>query len=299
MSSVRVGFIGVGAMGSPMAARLAAQGHQVTVFDVRPETARQLAAHAGLSAAANLQEALARQDLVITMLRRSEDVYTALADAVARRVLTSGCTVIDMTSGSPDLTRKIAALLQEQGVTMLDAPVSGGVKGAREGTLTLMVGGTQADYARWSDFLLRSFGSKIFHVGPIGAGQAVKALNNLVSAAGLTAAAEAVIIGKRFGLDPEQMIDIFNVSSGRNHGTETKFKSAILPGTYAGGFRFDLMLKDITIALRLAEQTHTPAELGRACVDMWARAQQELSEDADSTEISRWIESAAARAGQA
>ena len=295
MSRLRIGFIGVGAMGAPMASRLASQGHEVTVFDVRQDVVDTLVQQAGVGAERSAPAAMAGKDLVITMLRKSEDVHAVFVDAVGKGVLKPGCTVIDMTSGSPDLTQKIAALLQEHGIAMLDAPVSGGIKGAREGTLTMMVGGAKADYDRWSEFLLRSFGAKIFHVGPIGAGQAIKALNNLVSAAGLTAAAEAVIIGKRFGLDPEQMIDIFNVSSGRNHGTETKFKSAILPGTYAGGFRFDLMLKDISIALALAEQTDTPAELGRACVDMWARARKELSDDADSTEISRWIEGGASR----
>ena len=288
MNPARIGFIGIGAMGAPMAARLVQAGHTVTVFDAKPGVAERFAVDRGGSAAQSATEAIRNAQLVITMLRTSKDVKNALLGEAAL-VLASGTTVIDMTSGSPEVTKSIAAELQGRGIAMLDAPVSGGVKGAREGALTMMVGGSPSELERWLP-LLKVFGSKIFHVGQVGAGQAMKALNNLVNAAGLTAAAEAIVIGKRFGLDPAQMIDIFNVSSARNHSTETKFKTAILPGTYAGGFAFDLMLKDISIAVNLAEQTGTPAELGHACVALWERARGALSSGADSTEIARWLE---------
>ena len=290
MNSVRIGFIGIGAMGAPMAARLVRAGRTVAVFDAKPGAAERFAADSGAVAARSVTELMQHAELVITMLRTSNDVKDVLLGGGAASALAPGSTVIDMTSGSPELTKVIAENLASRGIAMLDAPVSGGIKGARDGALTVMVGGSKSELERWLP-VLKVFGSQIFHVGPIGAGQAIKALNNLVSAAGLTAAAEAVLIGKRFGLDPVQMIDIFNVSSGRNHSTENKFKNAILPGTYAGGFAFDLMLKDISIAVDLAEQTGTPAELGHACVAMWERAKRVLSPGADSTEIARWLES--------
>lgn len=289
MNRTRIGFIGIGAMGAPMAARLVQAGHSVAVFDAKPGVAERFAAETGAAAPRSLKEAVQDVHLTITMLRTSGDVEDVLLGSGAASTLTPGTAIIDMTSGSPKVTQTIAAELQSRGIAMLDAPVSGGIKGAREGALTVMVGGPEAEFQRWLP-LLHVFGPTIFHVGPIGAGQAIKALNNFVSAAGLTAAAEAVLIGKRFGLDPAQMIDIINVSSGRNHSTENKFKSAILPGTYAGGFALDLMLKDISIAMDLAQQTETAAELGHTCVGMWERAKRELSPGADSTEIARWLE---------
>ena len=277
-------------MGAPMATRLFKAGFPVFVFDAKAGLADKFASETGAAAAASLPELMRSAELIITMLRTSADVGDVLMGAGSS--IQRGSTVIDMTSGSPHVTRAIAGEMASRGISMLDAPVSGGIKGARDGALTIMVGGAEEEFRRWTP-VLQVFGAKTFYVGAIGAGQAIKALNNLVSAAGLTAAAEAVLIGKRFGLDPAQMIDIINVSSGRNHSTENKFKSAILPGTYDGGFAFDLMLKDISIALDLAEQTGTTAPLGRACVEMWGRAKRELGPGADSTEIARWLESAA------
>jgi len=293
MNRGRIGFIGIGAMGASMAARLVKAGHSVTAFDIKPGVAEKFAAETGAAAPRSLAELMQNTQLIITMLRTSADVQDVLLAVEATSAMTAGTTIIDMTSGSPKVTQAIAAEMQSRGIAMLDAPVSGGIKGARDGALTMMVGGAEAEFRRCIP-ILEVFGPKIFHVGPIGAGQAIKALNNLVCAAGLTAAAEAVLVGKRFGLDPAQMVDIFNVSSGRNHSTENKFKSAILPGTYAGGFAFDLMLKDMSIALDLAEQTGTAAELGHICVDMWGRAKRELSPGADSTEIARWLEAGVA-----
>jgi len=152
-----------------------------------------------------------------------------------------------------------------------------------------MVGGERAliDHCRP---LFTAIGREIFETGPLGSGHALKALNNLVSAAGLLAAAEALVVGRRFGLDANVMIDVFNASSGRNNSTENKFKQFVLSGTFASGFSLDLMVKDLATAVELARATDTPAALGSVCRDLWAAAQADLDPGADHTAIVRWLE---------
>jgi 3-hydroxyisobutyrate dehydrogenase len=287
---MRVGVIGLGSMGVPMAARLAAAGHDVAGFDIRPAARAALRAR-GTSASVmtELAELGAHADVAITILPSSREVLAVLLGegGLADR-LRAGAVVVDMTSGVPTETRTIAAALAKRGVAMIDAPVSGGVKGAEAGTLAIMVGGDAAIADRLEP-MLKAMGSRVFHCGPLGAGQAMKALNNYVSAAGLVAAGEAIVVAKRFGLDPERLVDVLNASSGRNNTTENKLRQFVLSGSYDDGFALRLMLKDIGIALGLAQETGTERGIAAATIAVWERAAAALPPDVSHTELIGWL----------
>ena len=171
--------------------------------------------------------------------------------------------------------------------------MSGGVRGAEAGTLTIMAGGSEEQFGTCRP-LLEAVGGYVLHVGPVGAGHALKALNNLLSGTTLLASAEAMLVGRRFGLEPQVMVDAINVSTGRSYSTEYKLPEFVLTGMYDAGFALRLMAKDLRIAAGLAEATGTPLELGRLSTAIWERAAAELPEDADHTEIARWLEKALA-----
>jgi 3-hydroxyisobutyrate dehydrogenase len=200
-----------------------------------------------------------------------------------------GSILIDMSSSSPTGTQALGKILAQHGLFMLDAPVSGGVSRAENGTLAIMVGGDTAVLKHCRP-LFEAMGKRLFETGALGSGHAMKALNNLVSAAGLIAAAEALLIGHRFGLEPTVMIDILNASTGRNNSTENKFKQFILSRTFDSGFSMDLMVKDLTTAVDLARETKTPAVFSVACRELWAAALSKLENEADHTAVVRWFE---------
>ncbi len=287
----RVGFVGLGRMGRPMAARLLGAGFALRVFDARRESAEEFTARYGGTVADSLAELGSGSDAVITMLPDGQVVGRVVAGDGDRLLdgLRPGATVVDMGSSAPVGTAALGRLLARDGIGMLDAPVSGGVPRAEAGTLAIMVGGEPALVERWRP-LLAAMGARIFPTGPLGSGHAVKALNNLVSAAGLVAAAEALLVGRRFGVDPEVMLDVFNASTARNNSTEQKFRPFVFSRTFASGFSLDLMVKDLGTAVELAAATGTPARLGVACRDLWASAQADLDGGADHTEVVRWLE---------
>jgi 3-hydroxyisobutyrate dehydrogenase len=207
--------------------------------------------------------------------------------------LAPGTLIIDMSSSEPARTQTLARRLGRSGVAMIDAPVSGGVSGAERASLTIMVGAPDDDLER-ARVVLSSMG-RIVHAGGVGAGHAVKALNNLLSATHLLVTSEAMIAGQRFGLDPDVMLAIINGSSGKSGSTENKWPNFILPGTYNTGFGIGLMVKDMRIALDLAEGTGAPSLLGADATAIWVEAASELPADADHTEIARWLQERAAR----
>src|SRR5205085_10149250 len=166
--------------------------------------------------------------------------------------LPKGALVVDMSSSDPAGTRALGTALEARGVGMLDAPVSGAVVGARDATLAIMVGGEQKDYEKAKP-ILAAMGNQIFHVGPLGAGHAVKALNNYIGAAGTLAGFEALLVARAFGLDPKPMLEAINASTGKNSTTERKIPRDILTGTFASGFKLALMAKDVGIAGELAD----------------------------------------------
>jgi 3-hydroxyisobutyrate dehydrogenase len=287
----RIGVVGLGNMGRPMAENLLKGGFALAVADADPKRL------AGLGVKALLPASLAAlgemSEIVITMLPDGKIVRKALlGDGSNDGVLDGlqpGSLVIDMSSSAPVGTRELGAELAERGIALVDAPVSGGVKRAIDGTLAIMVGGAASDIERARP-LLAAMGREIFPTGPLGSGHAMKALNNYVSAAGLAAAAEAVMIGERFGLDPNTMVDILNASTGRNNATENKLKQFIVPKRYAAGFTIGLMAKDLRTALETAEATHTPAPLAAACIALWNQAEAKLGPAADHTAIAQYLE---------
>lgn len=282
-----VALIGLGAMGVPMIERLNAADHLVRGFDVA-ESARLAVSEKGIPVRATLASAVEGANAVILMLPDSNVVESVLDELESTGALVRDVVVIDMSSSEPLRTKVLAERLSALGVAMLDAPVSGGVRGAMAGTLTVMVGGDAAVAERFQD-LLETFG-RVVHVGPVGSGHAVKALNNLLSATHLLVTSEAMMVGQRFGIDPEVMLSIFNQSSGRSGSTENKWPTFILPGTYDSGFALRLMVKDMKIAVDLAERSGVACKLGEEAVELWEKAASELEPNADHTEIARWLE---------
>lgn len=283
----KVAFAGIGNMGWPMAANLVKAGFDVTVCDVVPGRAEAFAAETGAKAAASPAEAAAGADCVVTIVPTSKQVAEAV-EAMAPS-LTKGMLVIDMTSGQPGRTREIAATLAEKGVAMIDCPVSGGVPRAKTGQLAIMAGGEEADLDR-ADAVLKAMGTSIHRCGPIGAGQAMKALNNLVSAGGYLIGIEALLIGQRFGLDPAKMVDVLNASTGMNNSTQKKFKEYVLSRRFDAGFGLDLMVKDLSIALEVGRETTTPTPFAALCREMWASAAALLGPGADHTAVAKLSE---------
>ena len=268
------GFIGLGAMGLPMASRLAAAGHRLRVQDL--DAARVARFRRRYDCASE-----GACDLVVTMLPDGRAVRSALArcDMVAR-----GTLVIDMSSCAPTDTQRLAAMLARRGARLVDAPVSGRVDGARAGTLSIMAGGAKADLRRALP-LLRVMGSKVFHAGPLGAGHVAKALNNYIAAAGTLAAFEATAAGRAAGLDARVLVDIWNASAGRNSTTENKIRQHVLSRRYASGFSLALYAKDVAIAARLMPG----APLARAANRIWRDAARALPR-ADHTRIYDYLD---------
>ncbi len=281
----RVAFIGLGTMGAPMARHLAAKGYAVAGWDV----AGAARAASPVPLAASARAAVAGAAAVITKLPDGRAVGAALAGETLADAA-PGTLVIDMSSSDPLGTRALGAELAARGIAMLDAPVSGGVKKAREATLAIMAGGEAEDVARAMP-LLQAMGAAVFRCGALGAGHAMKALNNYVSSAGLVAAVEALAIGQRFGLDPETMVDVLNASTGRNNTTEHKLKQQVIPRSFAAGFAIGLMAKDVGAAATLAHGVGLDAPLAQAMADRWADAAARLGPGADHTAIAKLLES--------
>jgi len=291
----KVGFIGLGNMGRPMAARLVEKGFTVTVLDANPEVQKAFVALHGANPASSLSELASNTHVVITMLPDGSVVRHVVlgdeSDSPDRlfESMAKGSILIDMSSSSPTGTQTLALMLAEHGISMLDAPVSGGVSRAAAGTLAIMVGGDRTVIGRCRP-LFEAMGDRIFETGASGSGHAIKALNNLVSAAGLIAAAEALLIGRRFGLDPSVMLDVLNASTGRNNSTENRFRQFIFSRAFNSGFTLGLMVKDLTTAVELARETNTPAVFSATCRELWAAARATLPKDADYTQVVQWLE---------
>jgi 3-hydroxyisobutyrate dehydrogenase len=284
----RVGFIGLGQMGAPMARNLAQAGFRLALLDARPGAAAALGLDADLPADAAALAAACR--VVITMLPDGRTVHDVTLGARGLASgLAPGSVLIDMSSSSPVGTRTLGETLAARGIALIDAPVSGGVKRAVDGSLAIMAGGDAAVIERCRA-ILAAMGQQLFATGPLGSGHAMKALNNYVSAAGLAAAAEAVLAGSRFGLDAATIVGILNASTGRNNSTENKFPQFILPRTFASGFSLGLMVKDLRTALDVAHATGTPAPIAESVVETWAAAEAQLGGQADHTAVVQYWE---------
>ncbi|HEY6451951.1 MAG TPA: NAD(P)-dependent oxidoreductase [Steroidobacteraceae bacterium] len=283
-----VAFIGVGTMGAPMAACIARARHTLTLYDSVRERALQVGAEHGCRVADGF-DGLAASDIIVTMLPTGQivrDLY--LHEGLAQK-LRRGAIAIDMSSSDPVGTRQLGAALATSGITLIDAPVSGGVSRAVQGTLTIMIGGDDPAAIDRVRPLLGAMGDRLFDTGGLGSGHAMKALNNFVAAAGFAACAEALLAGQRFGLDPTRMVEILNVSTGRNFHTDLVLREHVIGGKFASGFQLGLLAKDVRIAADLADELRLDAPLVHLVSERFASARDALGYARDHTEaIKAW-----------
>lgn len=304
----RAGVVGVGRMGAPMAGHLVAAGLEVSVYDASEPAARSFARRSPrATVAGSLAELAAWADAVVTMLPNGSIVRTvalggeggtdSLAAGWAGRGPAEGETagaplLIDMSSSAPSGTRALGTDLAVHGVAVVDAPVSGGVRGAEAGTLAIMAGGEAAALDRCTA-LFDAMGSTVVRTGGLGSGHATKALNNFLSACAMIAATEAALVARRFGLDPRLVIEAVNHSTGRSASTAEKFPRFVFSGDLEAGFALDLMLKDVATAVDLAQETETPAPLAAATRELLERAREDLPAGVDYMQIVRHLEALA------
>jgi 3-hydroxyisobutyrate dehydrogenase-like beta-hydroxyacid dehydrogenase len=286
-----IGFVGLGQMGGPMTRRLVAAGHELVVHDVRREAVEALLAE-GAEAAASPAEVADRAELVLVSLPTPQ-VVRAVALGPDGLIRGSAIrTYVDLSTTGQAVATEVAAALAERGIVTLDAPVSGGVRGAREGTLAVMAAGPAAELERVRA-LLEVFG-RVFHVGEApGLGQLMKLANNFLSATAIVATAEAVALGVKGGLDPATMIAVINASTGRNTASEDKFPRQVLTGRYAAGFTAGLLTKDLGLCAAAADALGVPMPVAAEVYARWQRAVTELGPDADIMAMVKSVERAA------
>ena len=251
-----VGFIGVGNMGNPMAGNVLKSGFPLTVFDLNPAAASNLIA-AGARKGGSVQDVLDQSEIVMTCLPASPDVealYLSSGGLIERA--RRDTILIDLSSVLPSTPRKLDPKARERGVHFLEAPVSGGVSGARAATLAVMVGGDVAILERARP-VLRAIGPNIFHVGPVGAGNTVKAINNMMACVNSLAMMEGLVLGRKAGLEPNTIYEVVKASSGGSKALE-RIQSAIIPRNFAPGFKVQLMNKDLETFTTIAKELHVP-----------------------------------------
>ena len=288
-----IGFVGVGSMGWPMAALLHKAGYPLQIVDASSERVQAFAKELGGTVAASNRALAAASDIIITILPTSAIVQAVLEGTNGVLAgLRKDAVVIEMSSGVPTITRSLAEQVAAAGAHMVDAPVSGGVPRAKTGELAIMFGGSEAILERVRP-VLSCMGTSITRTGDVGSAHAMKALNNLVSAGGFLIGVEALMIGKRFGLDPSAMVDVLNSSTGMNNSTQKKFKQFVLSGQYNAGFGLDLMVKDLSIALEIGRDTNTPTPFSALCREMWASCAAMLGPGQDHTAIAKLTETLA------
>jgi len=285
MAIKTIGFIGIGNMGRPMATNLTKGGYQMVAYDADGKRAAQFAKDAGAKSAATLAALGAQVDAIVTMLPTGKEVRACLLETEGGALaanLPKGALVIDMSSADPVGTRATHADLARRGLAFVDAPVSGGVPRATDGSLAIMIGGETEAVAAAKPVLSR-MGTRLFEVGGPGNGHAMKALNNFVAGTGFIAVAEAVLVGQRFGLDPEVMIDVMNVSTGKNFNTENVAKQHVISGAFASGFALGLLAKDVKIAADLASAIDVDSPLTRLSSALLDEARDKVGGEKDHT----------------
>ena len=285
-----IGFIGLGSMGWPMASLLHKAGYPLLVIDASAERAQKFAKEIGGTVAASNRALAQGADVIVTILPTSAIVDSVLngPEGVIAG-LRPDSVIVEMSSGVPTITRTLAEQVSAAKGHLVDAPVSGGVPRAITGELAIMFGGSTALLERVRP-VLECMGNAITHTGDVGSAHAMKALNNLVSAGGFLIGVEALLIGKRFGLDPAAMVDVLNASTGMNNSTQKKFKQFVLSGKYNAGFGLDLMVKDLSIALGIGKDTNTPTPFASLCREMWAASAAMLGPGQDHTAVAKMSE---------
>jgi len=293
---VKIGFIGVGNMGNPMAGHLVKKGFDVTVYDIRPEVAQAFVAQHGGRTAKSLVDAAHGADAVITMLPDDKVVRKVVLGEGSENCiaagLAKGAVVIDMSTCNPSATRSLAEALKPRGIEVVDAPVMGGVVFAKDATLDIMVGGEAALVERVRP-VLAAIGRNIIPCGGTGTAHAMKALANYINACALINAIEAMTIGRKFGLDAKLMAQaLIPMCAGRNHPIEKKVVPHVLTRKYGTGMAMGFIAKDVKIAMETAKSVGAFAPLGERVSELWSAAAGKLGPNLDQTEIARYWEEA-------
>ena len=280
---MHVGFIGLGNMGAPLARRLCTD-HTLWVFD-QSQTAVDAFTGADAQVAKSAAELAESVDIVLTCLPTSEDLRSLLfGDQQVASVLKAGTMLIDMTTGDPGITRDLAAKLALDGIDLIDAPVSGGPKGATAGTIAIIVGGSAAQFSRALP-VLSSISCNVMHAGDVGAGHAVKAGNNLLNLVCRLATFEVVSLLVKAGVTPENAVAIIQKSSGRNYATEITLPDNILSGTLHQGFTMGLMYKDSSVALQMADDLNVPLSISTTAFANLKQAMNEHGQESDMSAV--------------
>ena len=286
---MRLAFLGLGAIGAPMAAHLAGR-HDLTVWNRTPERATRFAAAHRARVAATPREAATGADIAVTCLPTSAEVE-ALLDGPDGLLagMTPGGLLLDCTSGDPATSRRIAARLAGMGLGFADAPVSGGTNGAEAGTLTVMVGGDDATFARARP-VLECFGRRIELMGPVGTGHAMKAVNNALLAVNILAVGEGLAALVKAGVPAGRAVEVLNASSGRSFVSEALVPERVLTGAWPRTFRLALLHKDLRIAVGLLDEVGVDGPVLEVADDLIGVARELLDPDADYLEPIRVIE---------
>ncbi len=258
---MRIGFIGTGMMGALMAANLVQKGYEVTGYDIVAANLEKAAAM-GVKKGRSSKEVAAAADIVITMLPESKDTKSALLDTEgAAEAMKPGMIVIDMCTGSPTIAKEIAVALAARGIAYLDAPVSGGVAKASDGTLSIMASGDEEAYQACLP-VLQAMGQEVFYVGQSGNGQTIKLINNMLTGINLVGICEGMVLGMKAGIDPKLLLQIINSSSGESYSSRIKIPGFVFKRNFNGGFKAKLQHKDLSLATALARELQVPVIMG-------------------------------------
>ncbi len=292
----KIGFVGIGNMGNPMAGHLLKKGYEVTVYDIRPEVVKAFVAQHGGKAAASLVDAAHGMDAVITMLPDDKVVRKAVLGEGSENCLAAGLAkgaiVMDMSTSNPSGTRSLAEALKPRGIEVVDAPVMGGVVFAKDATLDIMVGGDGVLVERVTP-VLQAMGRNIMPCGGTGAAHAMKALANYVNACALINAVEAMTIGRKFGLDSKLMAEaLTTMCAGRNHPVAKKVVPHVLTRRYGTGMAMSFIAKDVKIAVDTAHSVGAAVPLGEKVLELWSAAVEKVGPDLDQTQVARYWEEA-------
>ncbi|MEM2193472.1 MAG: NAD(P)-dependent oxidoreductase [Candidatus Methanomethylicia archaeon] len=282
-----IGFIGLGNMGNPMTKRLIDAGFRIVVHDIRREAMREFH-DKGIMCLNSPREVAQLANVVLASLpgpREVKEVVTGVNGLIHGEKMD---TFIDLSTTGVKTAREVSKALREKGKEMLDAPVSGGVEGAKKGTLTIMVSGSKDIYLKYLP-ILSIIGKNIYYVSEKpGSAQAMKLINNMLSAMALVATSESIVLGLSEGIDINTMIDILNVSSGRNSATQDKFPKSIIPGTFDYGFKLGLMVKDLELYEEELKERLNPI-ISNHLLDIWKKAEEKYGANVDFTWIFKYV----------
>jgi 3-hydroxyisobutyrate dehydrogenase-like beta-hydroxyacid dehydrogenase len=281
-----IGFVGLGRMGGPMSRRLIDAGSSLSVFDASAAAVAPLK-DLGAHAAASAEEIGNHADIVFVSLPTPDIVENVVLNGVGKGTRVK--TVIDLSTSGPGMAGRVSRGLAERGVSWIDAPVSGGIAGAKNGTLAVMASGPRAAFDG-VEGLLKNFG-KVFFVGEkAGLGQVAKLANNLLAAAAMAVSSEAMVMGVKAGIDPRVLLDIINAGSGRNSATQDKFPRSVLPRTFDFGFATGLSYKDVRLCIDEAEALGVPMVVGAAVREFLAVTNAKFGATSDFTSMTRVVE---------